>query len=77
MPLYSNTTTGNNQVTYTASEQVTKILPFDAPHLKTGNNYSQVRNWTINKSLFTNDTANQCKTFGWNMECINAMFFFV
>jgi hypothetical protein len=30
MPLYSNTTTGNNQVTHTASEQVTKILPYDS-----------------------------------------------
>ena len=30
MPLYSNTTTGNNQVTYTPSEQVTKILPYDS-----------------------------------------------
>ena len=33
MPLYSNTTTGNNQVTYTALEQVTKILPYDSAAL--------------------------------------------
>ena len=35
MPLYSNTTTGNNQVTHTASEQVTKVLPYDTALLVT------------------------------------------
>tara|TARA_R100001594_G_scaffold148522_1_gene203932 strand:+ start:670 stop:1287 length:618 start_codon:yes stop_codon:yes gene_type:complete len=30
MPLYSNTTTGNHQLTYTSSEQVTKVLPYDS-----------------------------------------------
>jgi len=47
MPLYSNTTTGNNQVTYTASEQVTKILPFDAPHLKTGTTWTSYKELAI------------------------------
>jgi len=37
MPLYSNTTTGNNQLTYTPSEQVTKILPYDS---------ANITNWT-------------------------------
>ena len=44
MPLYSNTTTGNNQLTHTASEQVTKILPFDT----TGFDNT---NWTSFKEL--------------------------
>ena len=35
MPLYSNTTTGNNQLTHTASEQVTSILAYDPPMLTT------------------------------------------
>jgi hypothetical protein len=47
MPLYSNTTTGNNQITHTASEQVTKILSFDPPHLKTGNNYISYKELAI------------------------------
>ena len=47
MPLYSNTTTGNNQLTYTPSEQVTKILPFDPPHLKTGTTWTSYKELAI------------------------------
>tara|TARA_R100001594_G_scaffold147185_1_gene199791 strand:- start:38 stop:637 length:600 start_codon:yes stop_codon:yes gene_type:complete len=44
MPLYSNTTTGNNQLTYTASEQVTKVLPYDSDSFEN-------TNWTSFKEL--------------------------
>ena len=42
MPLYSNTTTGNNQVTYTASEQVTKILPYDTVDLSSWTSFKEL-----------------------------------
>ena len=44
MPLYSNTATGSNQVTYTPSEQVTKILPHDSVFI-------QSTNWSSFKEL--------------------------